>query len=139
MGRIDVLFRERVEHGSSDSRQSGGRGNRTSLSAPGGGEGRGEVGDAERLRSPASPSHACGMGPSLSPLKGGEGFSTRPSAFNLDGRSQFSATAAVCEHVEVLGHRGTRLLGLEMRDDLLAEEAEGMEHLLVPRWPDRTQ
>jgi len=93
----------------------------------------------ERLRSPTSPSHACGVGPSLSPLKGGEGFLTRPSAFNLDGRFQFSATAAVCEHVEVLGHRSTRLLGLEMRDDLLAEEAEGMEHLLVPRWPDRTQ
>src|SRR5436305_5841952 len=39
-----------------------------------GGEGRGEVGDSGALRvKPTSPSHACGVGPSLSPLKGGEG------------------------------------------------------------------
>src|SRR5947207_3662184 len=39
-----------------------------------GGEGQGEVGDSGALRvKPTSPSHACGVGPSLSPLKGGEG------------------------------------------------------------------
>src|SRR5437763_7699074 len=38
------------------------------------GEGRGEVGDSGALRvKPTSPSHACGVGPSLSLLKGGEG------------------------------------------------------------------
>ena len=63
-----------------------GRGNGISLSAPGGGEGRGEVGDSRSSQRPTSPSHAgacpraalCadpwGVGPSLSPLKGGEGF-----------------------------------------------------------------
>jgi hypothetical protein len=29
-------------------------------------------------RPPTSPSHACGVGPFLSPLKGGEGFLTGP-------------------------------------------------------------
>ena len=45
------------------------------LSAPGGGEGRGEVGDAAAARAepPTSPSHRSATGPSLSPLKGGEG------------------------------------------------------------------
>jgi len=41
---------------------------------PWGGEGRGEVGDSERPPSPTSPSHACGVGPFLSPLEGGEEF-----------------------------------------------------------------
>ena len=54
------------------------RGNSISLSAPGGGEGQGEVGDSERSPSPTSPSHACGAGPFLSPLKGGEGFLSGP-------------------------------------------------------------
>src|SRR5665213_4167068 len=40
---------------------------------PGGGEGRGEVGHAPSQ--PTSPSHRAAMGPSLSPLKGGEGKS----------------------------------------------------------------
>src|SRR5438270_3670023 len=45
----------------------------TSLSAPGGGDGRGEVGDSRTLADrPTSPSHRLAMGPSLSPLKGGE-------------------------------------------------------------------
>ena len=39
----------------------------------------------------------------------------------------------------VLGYCGTQLLGLEMRDDLLAEEAKCMEHLLVLRRPDGAQ
>src|SRR5712672_1220665 len=30
-------------------------------------------------RPPTSPSHACGVGPFLSPLKGGEGFLTGPA------------------------------------------------------------
>src|SRR5436190_2125681 len=39
-----------------------------------GGEGRGEVGDSGALRvKPTLPSHACGVGPSLSPLKGRRG------------------------------------------------------------------
>ena len=45
--------------------------NGISLSAPGGGEGRGEVGDSERLTAHLT-FHACGAGPFLSPLKGGE-------------------------------------------------------------------
>ena len=44
------------------------------LSAPGGGEGRGEVGDSRALAAPTSPSRFAG--PSLSPLWGGEGFFT---------------------------------------------------------------
>ena len=80
-----------------------------------------------------------GWAPPSPPLKGGEGFRIRPSAFNLDGRFRFSATAAVCEYVEGLGHRGTPLPGLEVWDDLLAEEAEGMEHLVVLRRPDGAQ
>jgi hypothetical protein len=79
------------------------------------------------------------VGPFLSPLKGGEGFRTRPNAFNLNGRLRFFATAAVCAHVAALGHRGAWLLGLEVRDDLLAEEAEGVEHFLVRRRPDGAQ
>ena len=34
---------------------------------------------------------------------------------------------------------GTRLLGLEVRDDLLAEEAKRVEHLLVLGRPDGAQ
>ncbi len=45
----------------------------SSLSAPGGGEGRGEVGDPGRSPPPTSPSRRPATGPSLSPLKGGEG------------------------------------------------------------------
>ena len=46
----------------------------SSLSALGGGEGRGEVGNSRApADQPTSPSHAGGAGPSLSPLKGGEG------------------------------------------------------------------
>ena len=42
--------------------------------APGGGEGRGEVGDARALADkPTSPSHRRAMGPFPLPLKGGEG------------------------------------------------------------------
>jgi sulfur-oxidizing protein SoxY len=44
-----------------------------SLSAPGGGEGWGDVGDSGEVAAPTSPSRALGAGPSLSPLKGGEG------------------------------------------------------------------
>jgi hypothetical protein len=51
---------------------------RISLSALGGGEGRVRWGIAERRLergpAPSSPSHRCAMGPSLSPLKGGEGL-----------------------------------------------------------------
>jgi hypothetical protein len=36
-------------------------------------------GDSERSPSPTSPSHAYGVGPFLSPLKGGEGFLTSPA------------------------------------------------------------
>jgi len=36
-------------------------------------------------------------------------------------------------------HRCTRSLGLEVRDDLLAEETENMEHLLVLSRPDGAQ
>ena len=44
------------------------------LFAPGGGEGRGEVGDSRApADQPTSPSQPCELGPSLSPLKGGEG------------------------------------------------------------------
>src|SRR5256885_13452028 len=32
-------------------------------------------------RPPTSPSHACGVGPFLSPLKGGEGFPTDPARY----------------------------------------------------------
>jgi len=50
-----------------------------SLSAPGGGEGWGEVGDARAVADkPTSPSHARGVGPSLSALKGGEGLCAPP-------------------------------------------------------------
>ena len=45
------------------------------LSAPWGGEGcSGEVGDSPHGQASTSPSHASGAGPSLSPLKGGEGL-----------------------------------------------------------------
>ncbi len=47
---------------------------KSSLSALGGGEGRGEVGDSRELHNTTSPSHAFGAGPSLSALKGGEGI-----------------------------------------------------------------
>jgi hypothetical protein len=46
-----------------------GRGNGISLSAPGGGEGRGEVGDSRAPAVPTSPSYRFAVGPSLSPLK----------------------------------------------------------------------
>src|SRR5438105_13596693 len=61
------------------------------LSAPGGGEGWGEVGDSrEDPLIPTSPSHACGVGPSLSALKGGEGFNGLPTVLQLDiGRDVF--------------------------------------------------
>src|SRR5438132_12976112 len=36
-------------------------------------------------------------------------------------------------------HLTTRLPGLEVRDDVLAEEAQGVEHLLVLRRPDGAQ
>src|SRR5438270_7906467 len=36
-------------------------------------------------------------------------------------------------------HLNTRLPGLEVRDDVLAEEAQGVEHLLVLRRPDGAQ
>src|ERR1700730_6793903 len=36
-------------------------------------------------------------------------------------------------------HLNTRLPGLEVRDDLFAEEAESVQHLLVLRWPDGAQ
>jgi Fe-S oxidoreductase len=46
-----------------------------SLSAPRGGEGRGEVGDSRALAgAPTSPSHAFGAGPSLSPQRAERGF-----------------------------------------------------------------
>src|SRR5438067_6657699 len=52
--------------------------NTFSLSAPGGGEGRGEVGDSKAFANrPTSPSHCCAMGPSLSDLKRGEGYRWR--------------------------------------------------------------
>jgi integrase/recombinase XerC len=55
--------------------------NTISLSALGGGEGRGEVGEPGSHRAlPTSPSHACGVRPSLSPLKGGEAARRRPAA-----------------------------------------------------------
>src|SRR5579862_2282855 len=38
-----------------------------------------------------------------------------------------------------LRHGGARRLGLEVGDDLLAEEPQGVEHLLVARRPDRAQ
>src|SRR5256885_3787330 len=44
------------------------------LSAPGGGEGWGEVGDSRTLADTTSPSRRCATGPSLSALKGGEGI-----------------------------------------------------------------
>src|SRR5207302_6516843 len=51
---------------------------RISLSAPGGGEGRVRWGIPERLPTPTSPSHSLTrVGPSLSPLKGGEGLAIR--------------------------------------------------------------
>ncbi|HLY46360.1 MAG TPA: class I SAM-dependent DNA methyltransferase [Stellaceae bacterium] len=50
----------------------------SSLSAPGGGEGRGEVGDSTAVADkPTSPSQRSAPGPSLSPLKGGEGKTQR--------------------------------------------------------------
>src|SRR3954468_606356 len=45
--------------------------------AEGGGVGGGILG----RRPPTSPSHACGVGPFLSPLKGGEGFPTDPARY----------------------------------------------------------
>jgi hypothetical protein len=36
----------------------------------------------------------------------------------------------------LLRHRGTRLLGLEVRDHLLSEQTKGMENLVVLRRPD---
>jgi Fe-S oxidoreductase len=45
-----------------------------SLSALGGGEGRGEVGDAAAAGASTSPSHAFGAGPSLSPQRAERGF-----------------------------------------------------------------
>jgi hypothetical protein len=49
-----------------------------SLSAPGGGEGRGEVGDSgARAGAPASPSHRCATGPSLSPQRADRGDDRR--------------------------------------------------------------
>src|SRR5438093_7992574 len=47
--------------------------NSISLSAPGGGEGRGEVGDSRALASAHLALPRCARAPSLSPLKGGEG------------------------------------------------------------------
>src|SRR5947207_2456465 len=44
-----------------------------------------------------------------------------------------------CRTAGVRLKRGMRLLGLEMRDDLLAEKAKRMEHLLVLRRPDGAQ
>jgi len=41
----------------------------------------------ERLPTPTSPSHACGVGPSLSPLKGGEGKCGSRQAILLRARS----------------------------------------------------
>ena len=46
--------------------------NHLALSALGGGEGWVRWGTPETAK-PTSPSHAVGVGPSLSPLKGGEG------------------------------------------------------------------
>src|SRR4051794_25871145 len=39
-------------------------------------------------RPPTSPSHACGVGPFLSPLKGGEGFLTGPDVHCLLSRGR---------------------------------------------------
>jgi integrase/recombinase XerC len=55
--------------------------NTISLSALGGGEGRGEVGEPGSHRAlPTSPTHTYGVGPSFSPLKGGEAARRRPGA-----------------------------------------------------------
>src|SRR5216683_5320984 len=71
------------------------------LSAPGGGEGRGEVGDARAL----ADTHltlpiALRWVPSLSPLKGGEGVFSRCVA--TEQRGQFRVAAALGEGVERL-------------------------------------
>ncbi len=43
------------------------------FSTPWGGEDQGEVGDHRAVRAPIAPSRRSATGPSLSPLKGGEG------------------------------------------------------------------
>ena len=47
---------------------------KNSLSAPGGGEGRGEVGDSRALAGAHLTLPRCARAPFLSPLKGGEGL-----------------------------------------------------------------
>jgi protein ImuA len=67
-----------------------------SLSAPRGGEGRGEVGEPPRWLPPTSPSHRYATGPSLSPRKRAE---RGISAISAQSRQN------VCEHRRVLGER----------------------------------
>jgi hypothetical protein len=83
-----------------------------SLSALGGGEGWGEVGDfRSRIETHLTLRIASQLAPSLSPLKGGEGlFSWLPGA---EQRGQFLDTMAVGEGVEALVWLALRKIGGE--------------------------
>src|SRR5947207_14324981 len=99
-----------------------------SLSAPGGGEGRVRWGIPGRSPAPPSPSHRWAMGPSLSPLKGGEGLFFRHL-------SELLGAVAVGEGVEALvgvtpGEKAAQqrfetvrhLVGRDVAGDLAAQD-----------------
>src|SRR5207253_3258828 len=81
-----------------------------SLSALGGGEGWGEVGDSRaRAGTHLTLPSAARWVPSLSPLKGGEGFS-RGIGLGLHS-AETSASAAVCRAVSIVVARAPRTCG----------------------------
>ena len=69
-----------------------------------------------------------GRGDSISLPPGRRGIPHRPEEMCALRRGSGCRAAGA--------HFKPRLPGLEVRDDLLAEEAQGVEHLLVLRRPD---
>ena len=112
-----------------------------SLSAPlgprPGGEGRGEVGDARAFSdTPTSPSHRFAMGPSLSPLTGGEANSSLPQRLR-------AVLAELCDVLESLcgGEPEYAALAvqrragdvLRKREAAVSDELAKREAALLPR------
>jgi hypothetical protein len=102
----------------------------------GGGEGRGEVGDSRALAdTPTSPSHRSAMGPSLSPLKGGEGMPELPQRLRAVLAELCDLLESLCgadpDYAAIAGRRTGDALA--KRDAAVGDALAKLEAALLPR------